>query len=137
MRPSCGPTLGYVLADVAAILNGTGPRPDELHRLRREDITFVNGRYGALSVCYGKTDAARRTLPMTPRVRYILEARHVSVVQPTSGWIFPAPSKSDHVSHSSSVEQEWRNLREIECFGVGLLQAFGTRLLLASHYRQT
>src|SRR5262252_5711554 len=85
-----------------AFLNETGLRPDELHRLQWEDITFVNGRYVALSVRYGKTKAARRTLPMTPRVRCILEARHVSVGQHASGWIFPAEdSKSGHISHSS------------------------------------
>ena len=38
-------------------------------------ITWVNGRHGTLLVTHGKTAAARRVLPMTPRVRSILEAR--------------------------------------------------------------
>lgn len=85
-----------------AILNDTGFRPDELHRLGGAGITFVNGRNGALSVRYGKTDAARRTLPMTPRVRCILEARWLSADKPTSGWVFPVKaSKSGHITHSS------------------------------------
>lgn len=90
-----------LLTDVATILHDTGLRPDELHRLCWEDITFVNGRYGALWVRYGKTDAARRTLPLTPRVRCILEARWLSANKPTVGWVFPAPTKSGHIAHSS------------------------------------
>jgi integrase len=123
-----------LLADVASILNDTGLRPDELHRLRWEDITFVNGRYGALSVCYGKTDAARRTLPMTSRVRCILEARHVSAGKPTSGWIFPAPSKSGHISHSSLKKAHAKALRlsKVAQFLLySLRHTFATRLALS------
>jgi integrase len=94
-----------LLADVAAILNDTGFRPDELHRLGWADITFVNGRNGALSVRYGKTEAARRTLPMTPRVRCILEARWLSAGKPASGWVFPVKaSKSDHITPQQPEE---------------------------------
>lgn len=79
------------LADVAVILNEQGLRCDELHRLRFEDRNFESGRYGTLSVRHGKTDAARRTLPLTPKVRCILDARHVSAASPASGWAFPLP----------------------------------------------
>jgi hypothetical protein len=37
--------------------------------------TWVNGRNGTLLVTHGKTKAARRMLPMTPRVRLLLESR--------------------------------------------------------------
>jgi integrase len=120
-----------LLADVATVLNDTGVRPDELHRLRWEDITFVNGRYGALSVRYGKTDAARRTLPMTPRVRTILEARWLSAAKPTGGWIFPAPSKTGHISHSSLKKAHAKavKLSSVEPFLLcSLRHTFATRL---------
>jgi len=68
----CAPPL---LADVAALLYETGLRPDEAHRLDWTDITFVNGRHGKLRVRFGKTDAAKRELPLTPRVRTMLERR--------------------------------------------------------------
>jgi hypothetical protein len=55
-----------LLADVATVLNDTGLRPDECHRLDWSDVTFTNGRHGKLLVRYGKTDAARRELPLTP-----------------------------------------------------------------------
>jgi integrase len=54
------------LASVAAVLADTGLRPDECFRLRWEAITWLNGRYGSLLVTHGKTNAARRVLPMTP-----------------------------------------------------------------------
>ena len=63
------------LASIAAVLADTGMRPEECFRLCWEAITWVNGRHGTLFVAHGKTAAARRVLPMTPRVRAILESR--------------------------------------------------------------
>lgn len=121
-----------LLADVAAILNDTGFRPDELHRLGWSDITFMNGRNGALSVRYGKTDAARRTLPMTPRVRCILEARWLSAGKPTSGWVFPVKaSRSGHITHSSLKKAHAKALKlsKVELFVIySLRHTFATRL---------
>jgi integrase len=90
-----------LLSDVATILHDSGLRPDELHRLCWEDINFQGGRNGALSVRSGKTAAARRTLPMTARVRRILEERWLNADKSTVGWVFPAPSKTGHITHSS------------------------------------
>jgi integrase len=120
-----------LLADVATILNDTGLRPDELHRLGWEDISFVNGRYGALAVRYGKTAAARRTLPMTPRVRCILEARWLSASKPTAGWIFPARTHTGHITHSSLRKQHLTALRrsKVESFLLySLRHTFATRI---------
>src|SRR5215472_15360663 len=63
------------LASVAAVLVDTGLRPEECFRLRWEVITWANGRHGKLLVTHGKTAAARREVPMCPRVRAVLEAR--------------------------------------------------------------
>jgi integrase len=57
------------LASVATVLADTGMRPEECFRLRWESITWANGRYGTLLITHGKTSAARRVIPMTPRVR--------------------------------------------------------------------
>jgi hypothetical protein len=70
----------------------TGLRPDECYRLRWEDITWGNGRNGTLLVTHGKTAAARRVLPMTVRVRSILETRWAGAGKPREGWIWPAPT---------------------------------------------
>lgn len=93
------------LASVAAILVDTGMRPEECFRLRWESLTWVNGRYGSLSVTHGKTAAARRMLPMTPRVRAILEPRWESFGKPTEGWVWPAPTRSGHIECSSLRKQ--------------------------------
>jgi integrase len=58
-----------LLTDVATILADTRMRPDECYRLCWEDLTWANGRNGCVLVRHGKTAAARRVLPMTPRVR--------------------------------------------------------------------
>jgi len=89
------------LASIATVLIDSGMRPEECFRLQWEFVTWVNGRYGTLLVTHGKTAAARRTLPMTPRVRNILETRWKAAGKPIEGWIWPAPTRSGHVEPSS------------------------------------
>ena len=89
------------LASVATILADTGTRPEEAFRLRWESITWANGRHGTLLVTHGKTAAARRVIPMTPRVRATLETRWECAEKPAEGWIWPAPTKSGHLEPSS------------------------------------
>ena len=89
------------LASIAAVLADTGMRPEECFRLRWEAITWLDGRNGALRVMHGKTAAARRILPMTPRVRDILEAHWENAKRPEEGWVWPAPTRSGHVEGSS------------------------------------
>jgi integrase len=74
------------LSSIAAVLANTAMRPEECFRVKWEAINWVNGRHGSLLVTYGKAAAARRILPMTPRVRHILEARWE---KPLEGWICP------------------------------------------------
>ena len=86
------------LASVAVVLADTGMRPEESFRLRWESITWVNGRYGVLFVTRGKTAAARRPIPMTSRVRAVLESRWHAASKPAEGWVWPAR----HVAVTSS-----------------------------------
>ena len=48
---------------------------------------------------------------MTPRVRFVLQARWKFVGQPSDGWVWPAPPKSGHVDHSSLKKQHARTFR--------------------------
>jgi integrase len=82
------------LASIAAVLADTGMRPDECFRLCWEAIMWLNGRYGSLLVTDGKTNAARRVLPMTPRVRAILESRWEGDGKPAGGWVWSAPTNA-------------------------------------------
>jgi integrase len=103
------------VASIAVVLCDTGLRPEECFRLRWEAITWVNGRHGTLLVTHGKTAAARRVLPMTPRVRSILETRWERAAKPAEGWIWAAPTRSGHVESSSLKKQHaktFKTLRE-------------------------
>jgi len=56
-------------------------------------------------VTHGKTAAARRVLPMTPRVRATLESRWERAGKPAEGWVWPAPTRSGHMESSSLKKQ--------------------------------
>ena len=86
-------------------LINTGLRPEDCFRLRWEAITWANGRHGTLLVTHGKTAAARRVLPMTPRVRGIVETRWEKAGKPVEGWVWPAPTRSGHIESSSLKKQ--------------------------------
>jgi len=96
------------LKSIATVLADTGLRPDECYRLRWENITWTNGTNGTLLVTYGKTEAARRVLYLTPRVRFILETRWEFAGSPTEGWVWPAPTRCGHVNHASLKKQHIR-----------------------------
>jgi integrase len=100
-----------LLTSIATVLTDTGMRPEECYRLRWESITWTNGRNGTLLVTHGKTAAARRVLPMTPRVRAILENRWERGARPLEGWIWTAPTLSGHVEPSSLKKQHRKALR--------------------------
>jgi integrase len=80
-------------------------RPEECFRLQWENITWLNGRNGALLITRGKTAAARRVIPMTPRVRDILHSRWNSLSNPEEGWVWPAAIRSGHMEPSSIRKQ--------------------------------
>ena len=94
-----------LLAAIVTILADTGMRPEECFRLRWESVTWTNGRHGTVLITHGKTAAARRVLPMTPRVRAVLEAQWEKTNQPEEGWVFTAPTKSGHVEKSTLKKQ--------------------------------
>jgi integrase len=97
-----------LLADIATLLVDSGMRPEECFRQCWENVTWVNGRHGSILVTHGKTKAARRSLPMTPRVRAILERRWKEADESQEGWIWPAPTKSGHVE-PSTLKKQHRN----------------------------
>ena len=101
-----------LLADIATILIDSGMRPEECFREQWENVTWVNGRNGTILVTHGKTKAARRLLPMTPRVRSILEQRWTAAGKPEHGWIWPAPTKSEHVEPSTLKKQHRKAIKD-------------------------
>ncbi len=87
----------FLLRDVSTILIDFGLRPEECFRLRWEHV-----RDGAVHVPFGKTENARRTIPLTQRAAALLEMRRAAA---SSLWVFPAPTRSGHIEKSSLKKQ--------------------------------
>ena len=83
----------FLLRDVATVLIDCALRPEEAFRLRWEYV-----RDGALNIPFGKTENARRTIPLSDRAARLMEARKQTA---TSDWVFPAPTKSGHIEKST------------------------------------
>jgi integrase len=81
----------FLLRDVATILLDCGVRPEERFRLR-----WDNYQSGVIEITHGKTDNARRRIPLSQRAQSMLEMRRGQVEEP---WIFPAPTKSGHIEY--------------------------------------
>ncbi|MGA2183816.1 MAG: tyrosine-type recombinase/integrase [Bryobacteraceae bacterium] len=95
----------HLMRDVATILLDCGLRPEECFRLRLANVSDGN-----IEVHFGKTENARRRIPMTPRVRALLEMRLSKIVD--SGWVFPAQTKSGHIEPSSLKKQHLKAIAE-------------------------
>ena len=94
-----------LLRDVATILLDCGLRPEECFRLRPENVTD-----GMLEIQYGKTENARRRIPVTPRVKAVLDMRLSKTAR--GEWIFPARTKSGHIEPSSLKKQHSKAIAE-------------------------
>jgi len=94
-----------LLADIATVLIDSGMRPEECFRSKWGNVHWTNGRHGSILITHGKTKAARRSLPLTLRVRMILQRRWEDAKKPQDGWIWPAPTKNGHVEPSTLKKQ--------------------------------
>ena len=88
----------FLLRDVTIVLVDCGLRPEECFRLRWEHI-----RDGAAHVPFGKTENARRTIPLTDRAAAIMEMRRAAAL--SEEWVFPAGTKSGHIEKSTLKKQ--------------------------------
>jgi integrase len=76
------------LREVAVLILNTGMRPEEVYRLRREDVHLEEGY---LRVPFGKTRAARRTIPLNRDARLLLADR----LSKLGTEVYAFPSKRD------------------------------------------
>jgi len=114
------------LRTVAIMILDAGLRPDEVFRLRWEHIRFVDAKRAVIIVPGTKTSAAARPVPMTPRVRDMLEARWQQVGKPRNGWVFPAKRAAvGHIvdntiyePHTNAVEKVGLNPREFVLYAL-------------------
>jgi integrase len=94
------------LRGVATLILDGGFRPEEVFRMRWEDVNFRpagKALYGYVHVPIGKTKYARRNVSMTARVKALLEMRHEAHGKSSEGWVFSAPkTKSGRVESLKS-----------------------------------
>ena len=120
-----------LLHDVSTVLFDTGMRPEECHSLRWENINWHAGRNGVLLITKGKTRAARRVLPLSPRVRAVMARRWKFAGEPEAGWVWPAETKDGHINHDSLKLQHKKALKlsKVRVFEVySIRHTFLTRL---------
>lgn len=73
------------LRDIAEIMLDTGMRPEEVFRIRVENIDF---RQKSIFNPFGKTKAARRTIPLTDNVLALLKTRSKKANRMGSPFVF-------------------------------------------------
>jgi integrase len=116
--------------DAAIMAADTGLRPNsELFSLEWSNVQFESTQeapQGFIHVTQGKTDAATRNMPLTPRTREILADRRQLVNG--SKYVFPGPGKSGHLTtiqhaHERAVRDAGLQRFEFYCWR----HTFGTR----------
>ena len=96
---------------IATIWIELGMRPGEIVRLRAEDLDWSILQ---IQVRAGKSQAARRTLPMTGNVYKALSAHYERLGSPDEGWIFGSPADlTEHVSEKRIVDWHERTLKRL------------------------
>ncbi len=79
--------------DVLVVAQDTGMRPSEIFRMRVENLNFDARQ---IWIPYGKTEKARRFVPVSDRMAEILNVRCIGRKE---GWVFPSGrSKSGHIT---------------------------------------
>jgi integrase len=84
-----------------------------------------------LLIARGKTKAARRVLPLSPRVRAMLESRWKAAGEPSEGWVWPAETKDERINHDSVKLQHRKALKlaKVRAFEIySIRHTFLTRL---------
>jgi integrase len=103
------PTDPYLLPDIATLLIDCALRPEEAYRLTWDQVCE-----GSLHISHGKTDNARRIIPLPQRSAAVLEMRRTLA----SDWVFPAETRSGHIEQSSikKLHQKACGLAGVEHF---------------------
>jgi integrase len=96
------------LHDIAKIILDTGMRPEEVFRIRVENLDF---KQKTIVNPYGKTKAARRSIPMTDDILSILRRRVKETTKPSTPYVFPSrhddqkPIGSVKKAHGAAVKR--------------------------------
>jgi integrase len=117
------------LANVARLILLQGMRPEEVMRMRKED---VNLETGAVRIMFGKTAAARRTLRLTEESRSLLAAQMTSKAGSHGPWVFPSPMKPGaHVVKLNGAHDRVCETTGLQFVLYDLRHTFATRMVQA------
>jgi integrase len=110
------PSDPFLLRDVTTILLDCGLRPEEAFRLRWQHV-----QDDVLYIPYGKTENARRRIPLTQRAGALLSMRRGAH---SEEWVFPAPTRTGHIEKSSLRKQHRKaiKLAKLEPFNLYTLR---------------
>jgi integrase len=97
------------------IILDEGFRPGEIFTLRWSHVFLNDHGTGLIQIATGKSKAARRMLPTTPRVFESLLARYKAAGRPQDGWVFPSASRCGHFDGNAAKDQ---HKKPVESSGV-------------------
>ena len=108
-----------LLRDFATISLDTGLRPaSELCALRWEYVHFEpagNAKFGYVHIPRGKTKNSKRNVPLSARVKSVLERRHDEAGKPQLGYVFARDDKEKSAIPYSTIDtQHDRTLDKLE-----------------------
>jgi integrase len=113
------------LAKVAKLILLQGMRPEEVYRIRKEDVDFETS---TLRIRFGKTKTARRTLKLTQESTVIL-GRQMSSHGP---WIFPSPKRPGaHITKLKCPHDRVCETTGVQFVLYDLRHTFATRMVEA------
>jgi integrase len=98
--------------DCATTILDEAFRPSEVFALRWQHLLFNQDETGLIQIVEGKSKAARRMLPMTPRVYRSLRNRYEAAGCPEDGWVFPSGSRSGHLNGNATKDQHKKALED-------------------------
>ena len=107
------------LRTVTIVMLDTGMRPEEVFRTGWENVHFEptpNSQYGYIFNPFGKSKNARRHLPMTNRVKDVLEMRWLEGSKRKKGWVFPANTACGHLDRLKSQHAKALRLSQVPHF---------------------
>jgi len=105
------------MAHVFICLVDTGLRPEEFYRMTWDNVNWHNGAQGCIFIAHGKTPAAWRAIPMSARLRFILEHRWEQSDCPRQGWVWPSGTKTGHFEQST-IKKRHQNILKL-CLSAG------------------
>jgi len=91
--------------DAATIISEEGMRPGETFVMRWEYLFLGEDGTGLIRVVDGKSRAAKRIIPMTPKVHALLWARWIEQDKPAEGWVLPTDAKCGHLEEQTAKRQ--------------------------------